>query len=393
MRFIADLHLHSRYSTAVSSAMTVETIARWAQRKGLNLLGTGDCLQTDWLREVENAVYESERGFFALRPEIEERIAATLPPRLRHPVRFVLSTEVNCAPRPGKEIQGIHFLIFFPSFESVRRFREKLLPHGDLRQGRPTLDLSPIQLLELLLDHDEECYFVPAHVINPWFSALGTVGGSASLEEIFGDLALAIPLIETGLTSTPFTCRRLSCLDGKALFSNSDAHSPNNMGREYTVLQIEPDYRALFSALREGSSRNIIGTVKYPLRLAKYYLNWCSSCQTSFAASSCPKCGGNLVPGARDRLEQIADRKQPILPFDSPPFQERLPLPELVATTLQQNVESKAVERLCRQMINTVGNERTILMEASEEQLAAEVTPQFARVIIRQRTAPTEFFG
>ena len=42
MQTIADLHLHSRYSRAVSKDMNLETMASWAQRKGLDLLVAND---------------------------------------------------------------------------------------------------------------------------------------------------------------------------------------------------------------------------------------------------------------------------------------------------------------------------------------------------------------
>jgi PHP family Zn ribbon phosphoesterase len=73
-RFAADLHLHSRYAGGVSPAMTIENIALWAQRKGVDLLGSGDCLQADWLREIETKLMPAGPGFFALRPEIESAV-------------------------------------------------------------------------------------------------------------------------------------------------------------------------------------------------------------------------------------------------------------------------------------------------------------------------------
>mgnify|MGYP001550756195 CR=1 FL=1 len=94
MRFAADLHLHSRYARAVSPAMTVENIAHWAQRKGIDLLGTGDCLQADWLGEIEVAMTGAEAGLFTLKPEAAEKTGRTLPEGVRRQLRFVLSVEV-----------------------------------------------------------------------------------------------------------------------------------------------------------------------------------------------------------------------------------------------------------------------------------------------------------
>ena len=42
MNFIADLHIHSRFSRATSKALNPRHLAAWARCKGINVLGTGD---------------------------------------------------------------------------------------------------------------------------------------------------------------------------------------------------------------------------------------------------------------------------------------------------------------------------------------------------------------
>lgn len=373
--------------------MTVENIAGWAQRKGLDLLGTGDCLQTDWLRDLEAALCEAEPGFFKLRPNVEEAVAEKLPSSLHRSLRYVLSTEVCCLPPPRKEIEGIHYLLYFPSFERARAFQEVVAPHGNLREGRPTLNLNALELLERLETQGADCHLAPAHIFNPWFSALGVVGGGYSLQELFGDFTSQLLAAETGLTSTPRTCRRLSSLDSLGLFSCSDAHSLEKLGREYTVVDIEPNYHALFAALRDGSTKHVVQTVKFPLQRTRYYLNRCSHCQRSFDANTCPVCGRRLVDGSRDRLEKIADRPQPIFPENAPPFQELLPLTSLIAEIAGRKADSEPVKRLHHQLIETLGHERYILTEAREEEIAAIATPQLARAVAAQRTATTEYFA
>jgi DNA helicase-2/ATP-dependent DNA helicase PcrA len=393
MRFAADLHLHSHYADAVSPAMSIEGIALEAQRKGVDLLATGDCLQGQWLQEVEAATCEAEPGFFALRPELEQALWQKLPAHLRRSLRFVLSTEVCCAPPPKKEIEGIHYLIYFSSFEQARSFRDGVKPHGDLSAGRPTLNLNSLELLERVLDHGEDCHLAPAHAFNPWFSALGTVGGGYSLDELFGDLTLHLLAVETGLTSTPPMCRRVSSLDRLALYSCSDAHSLDNIGRECTLLDIEPNYRALFSALRDGSTRHVVQTLKFPLHRTRYYLNWCGHCQEPFDARTCPICGRALVEGSRDRLKKIADRPAPEIPADSPPFQELLPLSYVIAELTRQGRKSENVKGLCRRLIDSIGHERYVLTEATKEEIAPLATPQLAHALIAQRTAATDDFA
>lgn len=388
MRLASDLHLHSRYAGGVSPAMTVRNIAAWAQRKGLDLLGTGDCLQEDWLGEIEAAMTEAEPGLLALRPEVEDGVGQTLPPRLRRPLRFVLSAEVCCAPPGTPELGGIHHLLYFPSRESARRFRERVAPFGDLREGRPTLAFDSRRLLDAVLEHGDGCQLAPAHVFNPWYSALGSVSGRKTLTEVFGAGAPGVIAVEMGLTSTPAMCRRVGDLDRHALFCCSDAHSPENLGRECTLLEIEPGYDALFAALRDGSSRYVRGWLKFPIERTRYYRNRCGVCKRSFDGAKCPRCGRPLAQGSRDRLEAIADRRALAIPPDAPPGLQLLPLAYVIAELMGVERGSKGVQRHYERLLGAAGHERHILTLASQEEIAAAGTPELARAILAQRTIP-----
>jgi PHP family Zn ribbon phosphoesterase len=393
MRFAADLHLHSRYAGGVSPLMTVANIAEGAQRKGVDLLGTGDCLQAGWLGELEGALQEVSPGFFALRYEIEAKVWSKLPKRLQRPMRYVLSTEVSCTLHGLAPLSGIHHLIYFPSFAKARAFAAKVHPYGDLAEGRPNLRLTSRQLLELVLEQGDDCHLAPAHVFNPWFSALGTWSGATTLEELFGDLTARLLGVETGLTSTPAMCRRVASLDRHALFSCSDAHSLENIGRECTLLEIEPGYAALFAALGNRSSPEILRTLKFPLEETRYYLNWCGHCRQSFEGGTCPVCKKDLVAGARDRLEtSVATRLQPVFPENSPPFQVLLPLRFLIAATTGQKPTSPGVQKFASSLVQAVGSERYILTEASGAQIDAVGVPQIAGLILAQRNAPVGTF-
>ncbi len=367
--------------------MTVQNIARAAQLKGIDLLSTADCLQEEWLGEIRSALEEAEPGILALRPAMAEAVERTLPARVRRRLRFVLGTEVCCAP-PGTPLRGgLHHLLYFPSFDSVERFRLQVARHGDLHDGRPTLALSSRQLLELVLAHDPACRFAPAHVFNPWYASLGAVSGGHSLAEVFDDLAPHLVAVETGLTSTPAMCRRLSSLDHYALFSNSDAHSLVNLGRECTLLDIEPGYEPLFTALRSGDARQVRGTLKVPVEFTQYYLNWCGICQAECEGKTCLRCGRRAVDGARDRLEVVADRAAPVWPPHHPPFRELFPLGDLLAGLLKVGRESGAVTAMQNRLRESLGDDRFILTEATFEQIAAAHTPQLSRAIVAQRTA------
>jgi DNA helicase-2/ATP-dependent DNA helicase PcrA len=387
MEFAADLHLHSRYAGGVSKAMTLPAIAAWAQRKGMDLLGTGDCLQESWLKEIELALEPAEPGLFRLRPETQVQVDRTVPPALRRPLRFVLSTEVHCAPAGTPPLGGIHHLIYFPSLDSVRRLRSRLEPIGDLTDGRPMLGIDSYQLLQAVVEQNDGLKLAPAHVLNPWYASLGTISGARSLETLFRDLTPQLCAVEMGLTSTPAMCGRLSTLDRHALFCCSDAHSLANIGREYLVVDIEPSFDHLFAAIQSSQSPHRRGMVKYPVARARYYPNWCGHCQRGDFAQKCPECGKPLVAGSRDRLEAVADRRLPDQRAEAAHCQQLRPLELLLADLGQCSPKSKAVSRDYDRLVSAVGNERYILTRASAEQLALESTPQIARQIVEQRTA------
>lgn len=241
------------------------------------------------------------------------------------------------------------------------------------------------QLLRAALNHEGGCQFAPAHVWNPFFSSFGSQSGAISREELFGDDAPHVTLAETGLTSTPPMCRRFSPLDACALFSCSDAHSLENIGRECTRVDVAPNFDALFAALRGQGPGRVIDTMKFPLERTRYYRNRCVRCQASFDGQRCPRCGGELIMGSRDRLEFIADRREPVLPPDSPPFLQALPLRHLIAELCRCSAESKAVDPHYERLLREVGHERYVLTEATEAELRAAAAPDVARTILFQR--------
>ena len=385
MRLAADLHLHSRYSRAVSPAMTLPAIARAARASGMDVLSTGDCLQPAWLAELEHGLIETSPGLFSPTPDLDAAANRDLPESLRCPLRFALGTEVHCAPPGTPELGGIHHLLYFPSFAAARAMQRRLSPFGDLNEGRPRLRLDSRQLLQMVAEAGPDCRFVPAHVWNPFFSAYGSQSGAAAPEGLFGELASQVTLAETGLTSTPAMCRRFSGLDGCALFSSSDAHSLENVGREHTWVEAESSFDGLFAALGGGG---IVRTVKFPIERTRYYRNRCLTCAASFDGMRCPRCGGALITGSRDRLETLADRREPQWPKYAPPFLMLLPLRDLLAEVCRCGRDSAGVRQLHGRLLREVGSERFILTEADQEAIAPAGTYDLARRIVAQRETP-----
>ncbi|MFT3780696.1 MAG: endonuclease Q family protein [Nibricoccus sp.] len=391
MKLAVDLHLHSHHAGGVSPEMTLPNLIMTAQQKGMDVLATGDCLQADWLKEIEIHLYEIGSGFLQPRTETYDLSRETLPLHLHRPVRFVLSTEVCCAPRGTKRLHGLHHLLYFRSIESVRRFREKLRGHGDLKDGRPTLNLTSRRLLEMVREHGDGCELVPAHVLSPWYSSLGSTSGEKTLEAVFGDNARNLLAVEVGVPATPKMCRRISALDQHTLICSSDAHSLENVGREYTLLDIEPNYDALTSALRDRTGCKLVGFVKFPVARTGYYYRFCGVCQKSQPGTVCPTCGLPLPNGTYHRTEEIADRPEPLTGPRTPPYTELLPLDHLLSLSLGFGQKTDRVSTTYERHLHAIGHQRYILTEAPLEELRNATTYELAQIIVAQRNGAPPF--
>ena len=65
--YIADLHIHSRYSRATSRDCTPEILELWARKKGIRLLGTGDFTHPAWREELKEKLVPAEEGLYTLK--------------------------------------------------------------------------------------------------------------------------------------------------------------------------------------------------------------------------------------------------------------------------------------------------------------------------------------
>ena len=72
MRFIADLHIHSKYSRATSREMSPESIWKWAQLKGITVIGTGDFTHPKWFQELNEKIAPAGSGLFKLKKELQK---------------------------------------------------------------------------------------------------------------------------------------------------------------------------------------------------------------------------------------------------------------------------------------------------------------------------------
>jgi len=264
MYYIADLHVHSSYSRATSKTLNLETLYQWAAIKGIHVVGTGDFTHPRWFQELQEKLIPDGNGFYKLKNP---------PPALMRSqaidTHFCLSTEVSCIYKEGNRLYKNHNLLYAPDFETVAKINSKLATIGNLAaDGRPILGLSARNLLEIILEASDRAYLIPAHVWTPWFSALGSKAGYDSIEKCFKELAPYIFALETGLSSDPAMNRRVSALDRYTMVSNSDAHSPQNLGREANLFDTDYTYDGLFRALK--TQQGFLGTLEFFPQEGKY---------------------------------------------------------------------------------------------------------------------------
>ncbi len=366
MKYIADLHIHSHYSRATAKSLIPENLSLWAQKKGIAIIGTGDFTHPGWLKELEEKLVPAEDGLFKLRPELQKAVNSQVPPACRRDTRFLLSGEISCIYKKDGKTRKVHHLILMPNMDAVCRFNGRLDRIGNITSdGRPILGLDSRDLLEICLDSCEKAFFIPAHIWTPWFSVFGSKSGFDTLEECFEDLTPYIHALETGLSSDPPMNRTLSALDDYLLVSNSDAHSPNKLGREANLLDTEMNYPALIQAMTDGEG--FLGTIEFFPEEGKYHLDGHRKChvrmepvETQAHGGRCPKCGKPLTVGVLNRVFELADRDEPKL---SKAFFNLVPLPEVLAQLLGCGPATKKVSRIYEKLIAALGPELPFLMD------------------------------
>ncbi len=380
-RVVADFHLHSRYSRATSSALDLDLLSRWAQYKGITVLGTGDCTHPLWLSELKQKLKPTPAGLYQYQG-----------------VHFLLTAEVNTHFVSGGKSKRIHLLLFVPSLEAAESVNRALGRYGDLTSdGRPTLNLSARDLVKLVLDVSPEILIVPAHVWTPWFSLFGANSGFDSVEECFGGEAKEIYCLETGLSSDPAMNWRLSGLDRYTLISNSDSHSAGRIGREANVFSCALSYQEIVKILKTKDLEKFLYTVEFFPEEGKYHFDGHRLCKARVSPQEsaklenrCPVCGRRVTIGVMHRVEDLADRRAGFQPQNGIPFKRMVPLDQIVAEARGVGVGSKAVGEEYLDLVKRVGTEFEILLEMPEEELRKQVQPKVVDGILRVRREEIE---
>lgn len=380
MKFAGDFHIHSKYSRATSPLMDLENLDRWAKIKGITVMGTGDFTHPAWLKELKEKLIPAEPGLFVLKN-----------PGSR--TRFLLTSEISCIYSKGGKVRKVHIVVFAPSFEAVKKINSQLEKIGNLKaDGRPILGLDARDLAKIVLDADQDCLVVPAHVWTPWFAVFGSKSGFDSLEECFEDYAKYIYAIETGLSSDPAMNWRLSQLDKVAIISNSDSHSLPKIGREANFFDTELSYNGIAEAIKTKNKNKFLHTVEFFPEEGKYHFDGHRLCNISLAPKEskkynniCPACAKPLVIGVLNRVEELADRPEGFVLENAIPFKSLVPLEEIIADALGVSKASKEILKRYNNLIKNLGSEFDILLDAGIKDIESLSLPEIAEGIMKVR--------
>lgn len=370
--YIADLHIHSRYSRATSRDLIPEKLELAARQKGIGLLGTGDFTHPAWRRELYEKLIPAQDGFYKLK---KEYIIENDSKQSEQETEFVVSGEISSIYKQDGKVRKVHSLIILPSLEDADRLSAKLEVIGNIHSdGRPILGLSCHDLLEIMLEVCPEGMLIPAHIWTPHFSMLGARSGFDSVEQCFGELTSYIHAVETGLSSDPPMNWQLSALDRFQLISNSDAHSPGKLGREANLIGGGFSYKGLKTALETG--QGLEGTIEFFPEEGKYHFDGhrkCHICLDPGEAEKfgdiCPICGKTLTMGVSHRILQLADRPVGFIPENPKPFESLVPLAEVIAASTGRSAASKRVQAEYFRMLEMLGSEFFILRELPIEDI------------------------
>lgn len=418
MQFVADLHLHSKYSRAVSKDMTLSVMAMYASEKGLQILSAADWTHGLWFKEIRSQLEEAGEGLYKLKSQnVKVKITnqnSKVEDQQKEPL-FLLSTEISSIYSQGGRVRRIHNLVFAPNFETAEKINKELVKRGCnlMSDGRPIVGLSSKNLLELILEIDERAMLIPCHVWTPHFGVYGSASGFESLEEAFGDLAKYVYGIETGLSSDPEMNWQIKELQHRSILSFSDAHSPAKMGREATVFELEEtsyenirraimrddrssiqpltsSFKNLSSTVHNLPSNRIIYTIEFYPEEGKYHFSGHRNCKVVFGPEDikakgniCPVCKRKLTEGVLYRVQQLANKESEVegklSPLgikwytdktkNHPPYIKLVPLLEIVAEGVGTSVASQKAKTLFTDLCLAFGSEIEVLLKAPIEKI------------------------
>lgn len=350
----SDLHIHSHYSAATSPRMDLATLAKESARKGIQLLGTGDCLHPKWLDEIREL--DEKNGIFYFKDKAEG-------------TAFVLTVEVE-------DNKRVHHLLILPSIAKAEQLYESFKKYSSNidSDGRPSLRISG----EEIAAHakDAEALIGPCHAFTPW-TALYAYHNS--LKDCYGDLSGYISFVELGLSADSSYADRISELHELTFLTNSDAHSPYpiRLAREFNRFQIEDmSFEDLKAAIERRRGRKPVLNVGLPPKEGKYNESACIRCYEHYSLRDAIirkwrcECKGMIKKGVRDRVNELADCEG-THPEHRPSYMHLIPLAEVIGLAVHKSASSKTVTAVWESLLAEFGTEVNVLVDASMDELRA----------------------
>ncbi len=373
MKQVLDLHIHSPYSRACSPQLTLSNIDKVCREKGVDIIGTGDFTHPIWFKAISTELKEtfSGSGLYKLKSTKDDKI------------KFILSTEVALIYKDNGKVRRIHLVVHAPNIKAAAEANEILGSRFNVKSdGRPILGISAPEFVRLLLNIDAKFLIYPAHIWTPWFAVFGSKSGFNTLEECFKEETENIYAYETGLSSDPEMNWRLSALDNLTLLSSSDAHSPVNIGREATVMELskKPSYQEIYDIIKyhkKGGESGILYTIEFYPEEGMYHLDGHRTCSFSCLPEEsgrlkniCPVCKKTLVIGVLNRVGELADRPLGYKPKNATPFKKVIELDKIIAEALNiKSRSSRAVQVEYKRLVEHFENEFSVLLDVSLKDL------------------------
>lgn len=373
-RYFVDLHVHIGRNgkgqpvkiTASDRLTFANVIAECLERKGVDVVGIIDCACTGVLQDMRRLI---DAG------ELMELPEGGL--RHRDRVTVIAGGEIEAVEESG----GVsHHLCFFPFLKNLAEFSRVMSRYitnmelSSQRCGLPARELHAVV-------RSTGGVLVPAHAFTPHKSAYGNA--CSRLADLFGDGFEDIPAVELGLSADTGLADRFSELSDRTFLSNSDAHSPEKIGREYNVMHLEaPNFRELMLALRRTAGRGVVANYGMDPRLGRYHRSYCTVCDLPASGDepvlACPACGlsgRGFVRGVLDRVASIADRAVLESPPWRPPYRYQVPL------SFVPGLSRTGLDRLIRRF----GSEMAVLHDARRDEIATLVGWEVAGHVLAAR--------
>jgi uncharacterized protein (TIGR00375 family) len=365
-----DLHIHigrtekgKPVKISAASNLTFYNIAKEAsEHKGIEAIGIIDCHSPVVQEEIMHYLHEGQMDELAGGGIAYGRTTV------------LLGSEIEFR-EPG--MGPAHLLAYMPTLSVMQEFSRWMAKH------MKNIELSSQRIYVPVRELQQEIvgrggFLIPAHVFTPH---RGIYGCCTNRMDALLDPA-GIAAIELGLSADSTMAGYISELDGYSFVTNSDAHSLAKIGREYNKMALAaPTFDEVRQALAGRNGRKVAENYGLNPRLGKYHRTFCTQCEsildeTDASVERCAYCGSlKIVRGVMDRILDIADREQPVVPDDRPPYYYQVPL-EFIPGLGRRKMDA---------LLDRFGTEMNILHSAGEAEIAEVAGEAIAGQIVEAR--------